>query len=156
MTAIQAAALLRLFDEIPALFHTLRMVADDVHGGRNITASRRGVLRGLDRLGPQSVPQMARARTVSRQHIQGIVNGLLKDGLVASEENPAHRKSPLVRLTAKGKRLLQAAGEREKQLLAHASIGLTAKEINRAADTLQSLRDLLESKEWREYVATLD
>jgi DNA-binding MarR family transcriptional regulator len=156
MTAIQAAALLRLFDEIPALFHRLRMAADDVHGGRNITAGRRGVLRGLDGLGPQSVPQMARARTVSRQHIQVIVNGLRKDGLVANEENPAHRKSPLVRLTAKGKRLLQAAGEREKQLLAHVSIGLTAKEINNAADTLQLLRDLLESKGWREYVATLD
>jgi DNA-binding MarR family transcriptional regulator len=156
MTAIQAVALLRLFDEIPPLFHRLRMVADDVHGGHIITAGRRGVLRGLDRLGPQSVPQMARTRTVSRQHIQVIVNGLLKDGLAANEENPAHRKSPLVRLTAKGKRLLQAAGKREKQLLAHASFGLTAKEINRAADTLQSLRDLLESKEWREYVSTLD
>ncbi len=156
MNARQSTALLRLFDEIPALFHKLRSVAGDVHGRDVTTAGRRGLLRSLDRIGPQTVPQMARARTVSRQHIQIIVNRLLKDGLVASEENPAHRKSPLVRLTPKGKRQLLAAEERESQLLARASFDLAAEEINRAADTLRALRDLLESKEWGEYVAGIE
>jgi hypothetical protein len=41
-----------------------------------MTAGKRGVLKGLDRLGPQTVPQMARARPVSRQHIQTLVNRL--------------------------------------------------------------------------------
>lgn len=152
MNASQVEAVLRLIDEIPALFHLLRAVAGDVHGQDISSAGRRGVLRGLDREGPQTVPQMARARNVSRQHIQVLVNGLFEDGLVASEENPAHRKSPLVRLTAKGTRRLAAAEERELQLLARAKLRLSAKEIGSAADALRSLRDLLQSEEWSDYV----
>src|SRR5271157_1804625 len=125
MHASQSAALLRLFDEIPALFHLLRAVAGDVHGQDVSSAGKRGVLRSLDSEGPQTVPQMARARNVSRQHIQVLVNGLFEDGLVVSEENPAHRKSPLVCLTAKGTRRLAAAEERELQLLARAKLRLS-------------------------------
>ncbi|MGA9671672.1 MAG: MarR family transcriptional regulator [Terracidiphilus sp.] len=153
MNANQAKALLRLIDEIPALFHLLRAVAGDVHGHDVSSAGRRGVLRSLDREGPQTVPQMARARNVSRQHIQVLINGLLEDGLVACLENPAHRRSLLVRLTAKGKRRLAAAGERELRLLARARLRLSSKEIDSAADALRSLRDLLQSKEWSDYAA---
>lgn len=152
----QSAALLRLIDEIPPLFHRLRAVAGEVHGQSVSTAGRRGILRSLDCLGPQTVPQMARARTVSRQHVQVLVNGLLKDGLVASEENPAHRKSPLVRLTVRGKHRLLASQKGESQLLAHAEFQLSAKEIDRASEALRSLRELLENEEWGAYVAASD
>src|SRR5260370_31350670 len=118
MNATQASAMLRLFDEIPAIFHRLKTVAADVHGLDAPSAGRRGVLRSLDTLGPQSVPQLARARPVSRQHVQVLVTGLLEDGLVAMEENPAHRKSPLVRLTPKGRRRLPAMPHRQAKLLA--------------------------------------
>jgi len=79
MNASQTAALLRLFDEIPATLHRLKAVATRVHGLDASSAGRRGILRSLDSMGPQSVPQMARARPVSRQHIQVLVNGLLED-----------------------------------------------------------------------------
>lgn len=124
-----------------------------MHGGDFSTAGRRGVLRNLDRQGPQTVP---RARSVSRQHIQVLVNGLLADGLVASEENPAHRKSPLVRLTARGKRGLLATKKREARLLSKLRIDLSATEIDRVTDALRSLRDLLESKEWSLHVTSSD
>lgn len=156
VNANQSAALLRLIDEIPPLFHRLRAVAGEVHGQSVSTAGRRGILRSLDCLGPQTVPQMARARTVSRQHVQVLVNGLLKDGLVASEENPAHRKSPLVRLTVRGKHRLLASQKGESQLLAHAEFQLSAKEIDRASEALRSLRELLENEEWGAYVAASD
>lgn len=156
MNADQAAAMLRLFDEIPALFHRLQAVAADVHGWDIPSAGRRGVLRSLDRLGPRTVPQLARARLVSRQHIQVLVSGLVKDGLVATDENPAHRKSPLVCLTGKGKRRLLASQAREARLLACAKFELAGSEIDRAADTLQALRKLLESKEWGTYAAAID
>ena len=148
--------MLRLFDEIPALFHRLKAVAADVHGREVPSAGRRGILRSLDRIGPQTVPELARARPVSRQHIQVLVSGLLKDGLVATEENPAHHKSPLVRLTGKGKRRLLASQARETQLLARAKFALAASEIDRASDTLRALRELLESKEWSHYAAAID
>jgi len=57
-----------------------------------LSAARRGVLRSLARLGPQTVPQMAGARPVSRQHIQTIVNALAADGLVETIDNPAHKR----------------------------------------------------------------
>jgi len=102
------------------------------------------------------MPQLARARPVSRQHIQVLVNGLLKNGLVVTEENPAHRRSALVHLTPKGKRQLEAMQKRERDLLVHARFGLTAQEIEGAAETLGAVRRFLESKEWRKHVAGND
>jgi len=144
MRQSQVAALLRLIDENTALFHRLRAVAGDVHGDRIPSAARRGILRSLDSFGPQTVPRIARSRPVSRQHIQMLVNGLPRDGLVVTEENPAHRKSTLLRLTAEGKRQLERMQRRESGFLAGARLSLEAEAINRAADTLSLLRDFLE------------
>jgi DNA-binding MarR family transcriptional regulator len=153
MSQSQAAALLRLFDETGELFHRLRTVASELHGDLGFSAGLRGVLRSLDSLGPQTVPQLARARPVSRQRIQVLVSQLVRDGWVATEENPAHRKSPLLRLTAAGKRQLEYMHKRERKLLAHTRVGLEPKELNRAADTLRALRRFLESKDWHRQVA---
>jgi predicted transcriptional regulator len=121
----RASELLRLFDETAALFHRLRAVAAEVHGQSERSAGRRGILKS--RLGPQTVPQLARARPVSRQHIQMLVNWLLKDGFVTTRENPARRRFSLVLLTPNGKRLLEA---------------------------METVRRFLESQEWRKHAAT--
>src|SRR5271170_3808757 len=144
MTTGQSAALLRLIDEIPALFHSLRALAEDAHGQDVPSAGRRGILRSMDRLGPQTVPQLARARPVSRQHIQILANGLIEDGLIAAEDNPAHRKSPLLGLTPKGKRQLQAMQQREIELLTNAPLALPAKEIDHITEALRLVRGFLE------------
>jgi len=156
MKTKKSTALLGLFDETAALFHKLRSVAADVHGDGVLSAGRRGVLRSLDADGPQTVPQLARARPVSRQHIQMLVNGLLADGLVASEVNPAHQKSPLLRLTEKGKNQLIEMRGREMELLSRAHWNLTVEEIDNAATTLRALRKFLESEEWTGHVTTSD
>ena len=96
-------ALESVFAETVALFHRLRAVAEQVHGQGETSAGRRGILKSLDRLGSQTAPQMARARHVSRQHIQILVNQLAKEGLVDFIDNPAHKRSSLVHLTRKGK-----------------------------------------------------
>jgi DNA-binding MarR family transcriptional regulator len=103
----------------------------------------------VERSGPQTVPQLARARPVSRQHIQIVVNGLLEDGLVTAEENPAHRRSSLIRLTPKGSQELQAMQTRECRMLSKARIDIPEKQIQEAATTLESVRRCLESKDWR-------
>jgi len=156
MNTDQAGALLRLFDEAAALFHRLRAVAAEVHGRSELSAGQRAILLSLDRLGCQAVPQLARARPVSRQHIQVLVDGLLERGVVATEENPAHRRSPLVHLTPRGKRQLEAMQKRERELLIRAPAELSAQKIQAAAETLGSVRRFLESKEWRRHVAGND
>src|SRR5882672_5146190 len=65
------------------------------------TASR-AALQLLQRCGPQTVPQIARARFSSRQNIQILINRLQQGGLVEFVTNPDHKRSALVRLTNHG------------------------------------------------------
>ena len=61
-----------------------------------------GLMRSLALEGPQTVPDLARARPVARQRIQKIADELASAGLVEFMENPAHLRSKLVRLTERG------------------------------------------------------
>ncbi len=137
------AALEDVVDQTVSLFHLLRALADDLHGQGELTAARRGVLRGLDRFGPQTVPQMARARPVSRQHIQMLVNHLEADGLVELRENRAHKRSRLVRLTPQGKAYLDALYQREAAFYATLALDLPEDTLRFTAHVLRSLRDAL-------------
>jgi DNA-binding MarR family transcriptional regulator len=77
-----------------------------------------GFVRSLALLGPLTVPQIAQMRPTSRQRMQRLADELAAEGLVEFVENPAHRRSKLVRLTRKGEtryrewsgRLLRVAG----------------------------------------------
>jgi DNA-binding MarR family transcriptional regulator len=51
---------------------------------------------------PRSVAQIARAWSFARQSVQRIADVLARDGLVAYEDNPSHRRAKLVRLTPRG------------------------------------------------------
>jgi DNA-binding MarR family transcriptional regulator len=140
-----------VIDETTALFHLLHAVAAQLHGGGEFTAGRRGVLRGLDRFGPQTVPQMARARPVSRQYIQSLVNDLEAEGLVETIENPAHRRSRLVRLTPRGAGTLAAMYRREADFFATLDLPISDDEVRNAASVLHAARTaLLEAQLRRE------
>jgi DNA-binding MarR family transcriptional regulator len=135
-----------LIDETVALFHRLRAAAEKVHGEGETSAARRGVLRSLAQGGPQTVPRMARARPVSRQHIQTIVDALAADGLVATVANPAHKRSVLVRLTARGKAAVRDIARREAALLASLDLGIPAADLARAAAVIRTFRIRLEER----------
>ena len=133
-----------VFDQTVSLFHLLRALAEQVHEHGELTSGLRGILRGLDQLGPQTVPQMARARPVSRQHIQLLVNQLEADGLVELVENIAHKRSRLVRLTPKGKAYLEAMYRREYDVYATLALDVPEEALRGAADVLHSLHDALQ------------
>src|SRR5262245_54218125 len=61
-----------------------------------------GFMRSLALLGPLTVPQIAQMRPTSRQRMQRLADELAADGLVRFIDNPRHRRSKLVELTAKG------------------------------------------------------
>lgn len=102
-----------------------------------------GTLRSLVKEGPQTVPDMARSKPVSRQHCQTIVNALEAQGLVEFIDNPKHKTSKLVRVTKRGrtrfesmrKQFLGAAGE-----YAHL---FSATEIATATDICRRGRDMI-------------
>ncbi|HEX6766842.1 MAG TPA: helix-turn-helix domain-containing protein [Polyangiaceae bacterium] len=134
----------RLAREIRLAFHQLKAVAEAVDRDRDgLTAAHRGVLESLARGGPATVPALARARPVSRQHIQILVNRLLELELVRTDPNPAHERSPLIALTAAGTKRFETMQRRERQVLARAHFPVSARQMNEAAKTLQELREFL-------------
>jgi len=91
-----------LLDEVRLLWHVAVQATERLHDGEAVTVGMRAVLEFLARNGPRSVPDIARSRLVTRQHIQSLVNGLLELRLVSLEDNPAHRRSSLVQLAPEG------------------------------------------------------
>ncbi len=133
-----------LLDDLRRCGHLLGIVADRVHLGDAGSAARRAVLRALDHGGAQTVPDIARDRGVSRQHIQAVVNGLLDDGLVERTPNPAHRRSHLVRLTAAGESEVEAMVRRDTALLRELDLDVDEMDREAACRVLARLRQRLE------------
>ncbi len=134
-----------LFREVRLLFTTLAHTGEQLHEDSEMTQPRRAVLEHLLREGPSTVPAIARARRVSRQHIQAIVNPLLHEGMVERVENPAHRRSKLVRLTAAGRKVIEDIRRHEAHHLDQAGIGVSDDELRGAAHVLRQVREALEA-----------
>jgi DNA-binding MarR family transcriptional regulator len=144
-----------LINETVLLFHRLRIVADEVHHQGEMTGGLRSILRSLDKGGAQTVPEMARVRSVSRQHVQMLVNQLAEAGFVEFIENPAHKRSPLVQLTSLGKKTVDAMNRREQKLLGKSGLGAPEKKLREAAETLRTVRAYFESDIWKRLLKTL-
>lgn len=136
--------------ETVALFHRLKGAAQQVHGQGELSSGRWGVLRDLSQSGSQTVPQMARSRPVSRQYMQTLVDGLREQGLVELFENPAHKRSPLVQMTTKGKTLLDGMSQRATRVFKRLPSTIPEKELQRTASTLRAVRELFEGKPWQQ------
>lgn len=141
-----------LMDATAALFHRLRAAAARLHDRGELSAARRDVLRALERQGERTVPEMARARSVSRQHIQLLVNALADEGLVERVDNPAHRRSRLVRLSTAGRALLRGMQAREAEALHALDLGIDPWRLREATQVLIELRLALESERGRKVV----
>lgn len=138
-----------LFTATVSLFHTLTAAAEDLHQQGNFTAGKRGLLLGLYRLGPQTVPQMARARPVSRQYIQMLTDRLAEEGLLEFVDNPVHKRSWLVRLTEKGKSSIVAMLAREAGVFKELPVPVSEQDILTATAVLRSFREVFQSQDWR-------
>jgi DNA-binding MarR family transcriptional regulator len=132
-----------LLAEVQSLANRMRRAAGPrpPHSSLPINAMR--TLECLDRLGPQTVPQIARTSLVSRQAVQIVVNHLLTEGCVAPEENPAHRRSALIRLTARGKATLGTAEQRQRDLGKGLVDNIPETELVLAATVLRRIRQQL-------------
>ena len=135
-----------LTTHIRRLFHLLGRTADELHRPLGLTGAGRSVLEGLDRHGPRTVAQMARDRLVSRQHIQMIVNALVRSEMVQIVPNPAHRISPLVALTSKGVRTIKKVKAKEAAFLPELAQPLSAQQLDSALETLRDLEGVLEHR----------
>lgn len=132
-----------LLDQVRLLWHVMVQAAARLHEGEAITLGMRGVLEFLSRNGPTAVPDIARSRQVTRQHIQVLVNDLLALRLVALDENPAHRRSALVRLTPEGQKGIDRMKRRERQFFDGLDLKPRPDDLRRAIKTLTAVRETL-------------
>lgn len=132
------AAFLAVAARVRRLFHQLRAVAEVITPpSEGLTASHRAVLESLATSGPQTVPALARARPVARQHIQVLVNDLLRMGFVETRANPAHKRSPLIALTPSGSRRFDAIRRAESRALETIRLSLSASRLAALAGDLE-------------------
>ena len=144
-----------LINETSLFFHRLKIVAEEVHHQGEMSGGLRSLLRSLDKQGAQTVPQMARGRSVSRQNIQTLVNQLVDAGYIELVENPAHKRSLFVRLTPQGKKTVDAMNRREHKLVSKSGVGVSDKKMREAAETLRGVRAFFESEQWQRMLKTL-
>ena len=123
--------------------NTLKALADEMHEDLGVTASMRAVLESLADEDEQTVPQIARTKGVSRQHIQVIVDALTKGAFVVLRDNPAHKRSALVALTNRGQSTFKEIRRREQAILEKLAADLPLNSLETTLKTLVVFKDIL-------------
>lgn len=137
-------------DETIALFHWLAWVAEQLYGDEGRGAARRWTLRRLQRHGPQTVPELARARVIRRQSLQPVVDRLVDEGLVELVDNPRHARSRVVRITRRGEGLVATLDRVDERVLRSVGRGLDERDLAVTSATLAALRRAFETgARWR-------
>ena len=96
---------------------------------------------------PQPVAWLARNLGAHRQNVQRIINDLSKEGLVAFETNPHHRRAQLIVLTKRGRQTFDAAMRLQAPWSDSLSEGLSVKDIEAAHRVMLTLRHNLSTKD---------
>jgi len=112
-----------LVKEVRIASRRLAAHAGGLHAELGVTPAMKGILAVLDKA-PSTVPQISRARSVSRQHVQKLVDGLWDRKLCVLRANPAHARSPLVELSDKGRAVFETLRRAE-----HSLVGELAAEV---------------------------
>jgi DNA-binding MarR family transcriptional regulator len=100
---------------------------------------------------PRTVASIARDMGLARQSVQRTADLLERDGIVEFAANPAHRRAKLVRLSRRGRRILER--------ITHAQVGwandlvavaaLDERVIRKALETAARIRTALEDEHSR-------
>lgn len=136
-------ALTQLIREVRTCFNQLKSLSEQLSAGLGITPSMRAVLEDLDLETGRTVPDLARKRGVSRQHIQTVMNTLADQDLVRAVDNPGHKRSVLYLLTPAGAETFAEVRRREAAPMAALSDALPTDDLARASALLTRLNALL-------------
>jgi DNA-binding MarR family transcriptional regulator len=138
-------ALTNLMLDIFRLNSLLLTAGDRLVAGLGLTSARWQILGAMvEAERPQPVAWLARDLGANRQNVQRIINDLHKEGLVAFETNPHHRRAQLVVLTEKGRRTFDAAMALQAPWVNSLSEGLSVKDLETVHRVVTALRKKLE------------
>jgi DNA-binding MarR family transcriptional regulator len=117
---------------------------DLLAAAEGLTSARWQVLGAMDLARrPLTVSQIARRMGLTRQSVQATVNRLLDEALVETDENPDHRRSPLIRLTELGSAKCVRLDRRQASWINALSAGLDVAELATTGRILHELIDRL-------------
>jgi DNA-binding MarR family transcriptional regulator len=136
-------AMQELMLEIISAFFLLRAAGKRIGAVTAADGGYWGMLRSLKLEGAQTVPQIARSRPVSRQHIQKLAAEMIAEGVIESVDNPAHRRSKLLRLTTKGEAVFQEITGRIAQEAEGFAQDMDAAELQLSVKVLRQLGEKL-------------
>lgn len=128
---------------IRRLFRALAQKSNENLEGLGISAADRAVMEFLYPAKTLAVPEIAEQYKVARQHVQVTVNSLLEKGLVTTRENPRHKRSPLIMLSAKGRRLFAMVLRKDEETIELLFSRISGDEVKITRQTLQFLLDEL-------------
>lgn len=137
----------RLAHVYAALGPVYRKVARIVEGDEPVnrmSVGVRAVMEHLNREGERTVPQIAGSQEISRQFVQRMANDAHDAGFVEFVDNPAHRRSRLLRLTAGGRAAIREVVAREHQLMGRVGGDLTSRELDATLRVLHHMKAALD------------
>ncbi|WP_246723542.1 MarR family transcriptional regulator [Rhizobium sp. ARZ01] len=88
---------------------------------------------------PLTVPQIARNMGLTRQAVQRLIDELARQGMIAVEDNPHHKRSRLVRLTVPGENAYAAIIDRWNGLASELATDMDAAQMEAAIGSLSQL-----------------
>jgi len=121
------------------LFRALSQKSNESLQKCGVTAADRAVLEFLHPDEELSVPDIAARYQVSRQHVQVTVNSLVDGNLLIAKDNPRHKRSPLISLTAKGRNLFSRIKKQDLEIVDELFSTISAKERRTTQKTLNTL-----------------
>jgi len=133
--------------EVRRLFRELGQAADAVLAPLGITAAERAVLEFLVKeKEPITLSEIARKRSVSRQHIHQTLSRLNQEWIDRSTD-PSDARSVSLSLSAKGHDFWNRIRVADVELLERIERSLRAKEARAATATIRKIREALKSQQ---------
>jgi DNA-binding MarR family transcriptional regulator len=134
-----------LAQELRVLIGALnRRLREQAHPG-DLTSSQKSVLIRLERDGPATVTNLARAEGVRPQSMGATISVLEAAGLVAGAPNPSDGRQTILSLTAACQEMIRAGRAARQDWLSRAiRTKLAPAEQEQLADSVELLRRLLD------------
>src|SRR5262245_22518494 len=134
--------------ETRRLFQALARAADEALTPLNINASDRALIEFLAKESrPVVLAELARKRSVSRQHIHQTLGRLENPRLIERTPDPDDARSVLLCLTDEGRLLWKEIRKIDHALLRKIARDTDAGRARAAAKTLRGIRETLEGKQ---------